>query len=221
MELEARERGRIAFAVRPRVEGAPGVQRFVMLLSPDESDIGRRVVVGRKRMPAPGAKEREWAYVDRLGGSRSELLADLGPRTYMTKTRGERHQPGARVIAEGRYAIIGHDDHAHLTYALDRSDELGPVHDALKLRASGSVIAAVFNPLARWNARRQPELPHVDEGEGAPPWNEPSIYPDELQERFGDKRFAPLDPAFLDYEGAELVLIGAEDDVRPELALAV
>jgi hypothetical protein len=215
------EQGRITFVVRPRVEGARGFQRFVFLLSPDDREMHRRVVVGRRRMPEPGANEREWAYVDKLGRSRSELLADLGPTTYMTKTRGLRHQPGARVIAQGHYAILEHDTHAHLTYALDADTHRDEVHDALNVAREGAMIAAVFNPLARWSRRpRQQELRFGDEDD-ASPFAEPSIYPDELQARFGDKRFVPLDPMFLDYEGAELVLIGAEDGVRPELAVAV
>lgn len=171
-------------------------------------------------MPAPGAKEREWAYVDKLGSSWSELLSDLGPSTYMTKTRGQRHQPGARIVGEGRYAIVAHEEHTHLTYVLDPNDH-ERMQDTLNVQPAGSVIAAVFNPLASWRARRQPVLPNVDDEESAPPFREPSIFPDELQERFEGKRFAPLEPAFLDYEGAEIVLIGAEDEVRPELALAV
>jgi hypothetical protein len=54
-----------------------------------------------------------------------------------------------------------------------------------------------------------------------PRFSEPTIYPDELQARFGEKRFVALDPAYLDFEGAVLVLIGAEDEVRAELAVAV
>lgn len=216
------EHGRIAFVVRPRVEGAAGLQRFLFLLSPAERDVHRRVVVGRKRMPEPGANEREWAYVEMLAGSRSELLAELGPSTYRTKTRGVRHQPGARVIAEGEYAIVEHAEHTHLTYALDPESERNTVHDAVNVAREASVIAAVFNPLVRW-PRRSPQLTlkYAGDEEDDAPFREPSIYPDELQARFGDKRFLPLEPAFLDYVGAELVLIGAEDELRAELAVAV
>jgi hypothetical protein len=223
--VRALERGRISFVVRPRVEGAPGVQRFAFVLSPAGAERHRRVMVGKKRMPAPGANEREWAYVDRLAASRSEALADLGPTTYNTKTRGLRHQPGARVIARGNYGIVEHGEHAHLTYALDPETERDGLLDAMNVKQEGSLIAAVFNPLGKWSPpSAQETLPYVenqDDFEGVSPFSEPSIYPDELQARFGDRRFAPLDPAFLDYEGAELVLIGAEDELRAELAIAV
>ncbi|MEA2747028.1 MAG: hypothetical protein QOI41_1171 [Myxococcales bacterium] len=213
------ERGRIAFVVRPRVERAPGLQRFMFLLSPDRGDVHRRIVVGKKRMPEPGANEREWAYVDKLGASRAELLADLGPSTYTTKTRGVRHQPGACIIGTGHYAILEHAEHAHLTYALDPGSERDQLHDAVNVAREGSVIAAVFNPVAKWS--RQATLDYGGDPDDPSPFTEPSLFPEELQARFGDLRFLPLDPIFLDYEGAELVLIGAEDEVRPELAVAV
>ncbi len=215
--VRALERGRIAFVARPRVEGAPGIQRFMFLLSPeDRGDLHRRVVVGKKRLPEPGANEREWAYVDKLAGARNELLADLGPSTYTTKTRGVRHQPGARIIGVGRYGIVEHGDHAHLTYGLDPKTERAELHEALNIASEASMIAAVFNPLARWS--RQATLQYGGDAEDAAPFREPSIFPDELQARFGDLRFLPLDPELLDYEGSELVLIGAEDEVRAELA---
>lgn len=213
------EGGRVAFVMRPRVEGAAGVQSFSLLLSPDRGEIHRRIVVGKKRMPEPGANEREWAFIDKLARSRGELLADLGPRTYTTKTRGVRHQPGARILAQGRYAIVEHAEHAHVTYALDEDSERNELHDALNVARQGSVIAAVFNPIAKWS--RQATLRYGGDPDDASPFGEPSLFPEELQARFGDKRFLPLEPVFLDYEGAELVLIGAEDEVRPELAIAV
>jgi hypothetical protein len=41
-----------------------------------------------------------------------------------------------------------------------------------------------------------------------------------VRERFGDRRFIALDdPTLLDYEGTELVLIGAAEDVGSELGI--
>jgi hypothetical protein len=45
-------------------------------------------------------------------------------------------------------------------------------------------------------------------------------YPKKLRERFGDRRSIDLDPPdLLDYDGREILLIGASDDVSGELAL--
>ena len=41
-----------------------------------------------------------------------------------------------------------------------------------------------------------------------------------LQERFAGRRFIPVDPPdFLDYEGAEILLVGAKQNVFAELGL--
>jgi hypothetical protein len=78
------------------------------------------------------------------------------------------------------------------------------------IRPRGDLIVAVFNPL-RW-ARRQAVANDVDDTADEMPFAEPSIFDDELQAKFGERRFAALEPGHLDVEGAELVLIDAEGD---------
>jgi hypothetical protein len=203
------ERGRIAFAYRPRVEHQPGIQRFYSLLSPEAGTVHRRILIGKKRLPDVAAREREWAVVERIAAHRATLYDDLGPKSYVTKTRGERHQPGVRHVADGAYAIVRHGEHAHLVYRLVGTEEHTDLHDALGLRPEASFIAAVFNPLRETGARA------ADVG----PFSEPSIYPDDLQDIFRGRRFAPLEPALIDHAGAEIVLIGARDDVGVEAGL--
>ncbi len=56
-------------------------------------------------------------------------------------------------------------------------------------------------------------------GAGLRPQQE-ADFPKRLQERFGERRFIPADPPdFLNYEGAELLLIGAAEDVSDELGI--
>jgi hypothetical protein len=215
--VSALERGRIAFVVRPRVGGLPGYQSFAFVLDA-ESGAHRRIAVGKKRMPAPGSSEREWAFVDRVAARHEEVVGDLGPSTYVTKTRGVRHRPAARVIGEGRYALIAHGTHAHLCYALDDLDA-EEVVEPLHVRPRGSLIVAVFNPIAKWS--REAVVRHGGDPDDASPFGEPTLFDEDLQDRFGKKRFLPLDPELLDHEGTELVLIGAERDLRPELAAAI
>src|SRR5688572_4447648 len=83
------ERGEARFFVRPRVglsevATLDKVQRFFVLLRPvasrfSEGAMHRRLAVGKKRMPDPARREREWAYVDRVGESFDDLLWDVGP----------------------------------------------------------------------------------------------------------------------------------------------
>lgn len=208
------ESGKIRFFVRPRVEvEAPttleDVQRFSFTLAPRNRGSVRRISVGKKRMPDPRVRERQWAYVDRVG-SAAHVVSDLGPRRYTTKTRGVRNQPGVVEVARGTYAIATHRDHAHLLYELETESDAvsGTLLRQLRIVARASYIAAVFNPEAKWRLRDREE-PEV-------PFSEPSVLDDRLMDKFGKRRFTPLDPVFLEHEGTELVLIGggqsAEDD---------
>lgn len=208
------ERGRARFFVRPRVMLATArnvrdVQRFFVLLAPEGRRSVRRVVIGRKRMPDPARHDKEWAYVDRVAESFGEALGDVASEGYDTKTEGWRTQAGPSEVARGSYVIRPHDDHVHLDYALEDV----PAMDDLGLLEHGSMIAAVFNPQAKWRGpvprgQLALDLPDVEDDFDGP--REPTIYPDELQEKFGEKKFAPLEPELLDHVGCEIVLIGHE-----------
>jgi hypothetical protein len=155
----------------PAARSFAEVQRFFVLLAPDGKPIVRRIAIGRKRMPDPTKHDKEWAYVDRIGESFGELLRDVAGGGYETKTAGWRTQAGPSEIARGTYEIRPHDDHVHLDWVLDDA----PALDDLFLAERGSMIAAVFNPEAKWRIERDgdPDGPR-----------EPSIYPDDLQEKF-------------------------------------
>jgi hypothetical protein len=213
--LELIEHGEVSFFARPRVQLATvrsfsDVQKLAMVLQPRGRDgFARRIHIGRKRMPDSTVREREWAYVDRIGDA-DELTAELErSKTYLTKTRGERRQSGGAVVARGAYGIVTHGTHVHLVtriseYADNVTDML--LH-GLRIVPRGSYIAAVFNPESKWRIRN-------DVTEDVP-FREPSIFGDDRQERFGNRRFAPLAPDLIDEEGAELVLIGGCKDGAP------
>lgn len=205
------ESGRIRFFVRPKVGGGgvtpkvelavvralEDIQRFSFTLAPRNSGQVRRLSVGRKRLPDDRVRERHWAYVDRVG-PHAQIVSDLGPRQYTTKTSGLRSQAGVIEVASGTYAIALHRDHAHLMYELG---EDGPTASSellrqLRIAPRASYIAVIFNPASRWRVRDREEVP----------FSEP--VDDAFEDRFDKRRFAPLDPIFLDHEGTELVLIG-------------
>src|SRR5438128_5542663 len=127
---------------------------------------------------------------------------------YDTQTRGERHRPAARPDGEGVYAIVRHEDHTHLAFALELPARPGEVQDELNIPKQGSYIITVRNP-------EQPAPP----GFGLPDNEKPEL-PQRLQARFRGRRFAPVDsPDVLDREGTEFVLIGADEDVFEELGV--
>lgn len=206
------ERGDIFFLYRPRVEHVEAhsledVQRLYVILHPRGRDDYRRLVIGRKRMPQIGARERHWAFVDRVARTPEPIVDDLREVHYATATRGERELSPARPAGEGMYAIVAHDDHSHLAYRLELPAYVGEVQRDFRIELEASYVAAVRNP-------ETPSPPGV----GLPARDRPA-YPDDLRAQFHGRRFAPLVPGFLDHVGTELVLIGSSGDIERELGI--
>jgi hypothetical protein len=205
------EQGEILFFYRPRVgtdevSKLQDVQRFFFVMLPERTQRFRRLIVGRKRLPDPLRHERTWAFVAEVGDCPESLREELVRKAYETGTGGVRIQPEARPAGEGRYAIVEHNGHSHLVYVLLLPRSPGEAQEAFGIRSEASYITAVRNPSA-----------DAPTGTGLSP-RQRAKYPPQLMERFRRRRFAPLDdPRFLDYEGAEIVLIGAAVDVEAEL----
>jgi hypothetical protein len=101
------EQGDIYFFYRPKVgredaRGAADVQRLYLILSPRARQVYRLVIVPEKRLPSvTGRGDRSsWGFVERVGRRPEEVEDELDPRTYETRTRGERHRPAARPAGE-------------------------------------------------------------------------------------------------------------------------
>ncbi len=210
------ERGDLFFFYRPRVERSrprseDDVQRFLVVLAPDDGERLRLVTVGRKRLPCASrsARERNWGWVMKVAGAPGEIEVELRGYEYDTKTRGHRDQPSARPAGAGRYAIARHGAHSHLAYVLARPEVPGPVQRELGIEASASLVVAVKNP--HWPT---PE----DAGAGLAPEAE-AFFPAPLQAQFRGRKWAPLEPAHLDREGAELVLVGTSEEPAAELGI--
>jgi hypothetical protein len=214
-EVRATERGDVYFFFRPKVErhaprGERDVQRFLVVLAPDGRHLLRLVTVGRKRLPgASTARGRNWGWVMKVGSSPEDVVEELRGYEYDTKTRGHRDQPAARPAGAGRYAIARHGAHAHLAYALAQPAAPGRVQRDLGIEAAASFVVAVKNPW--WPT--PPSSPA-----GLSPEAE-AFFPTDLQAGFRGRRWAPLEPAHLDHEGAEFVLVGTREDPAADLGL--
>jgi hypothetical protein len=203
------ERGDVFFFFRPKVEryfprGERDVQRFLAVLAPDGRRLFRLVTVGRKRLPGASrtARDRNWGWVMKVGSCAEDVVDELRGYAYDTKTRGRRNQPAARPAGEGRYAIARHGAHAHLAYALAQPAAPGHVQRELGIEGTASFVVAVKNPW--W------PTPSGSPGGLAP--EAEALFPQELQDGFRGRRWAPLEPGHLDREGAELVLVGTRED---------
>jgi len=209
------ERGDIFFFYRPDVETeAPGrlldVRRFHVVLRPEGGEVLRLITIGRKTLPAAEDGDRNhWGFVEKVFRNPEELRETLSGTSYETETRGERHLPEARPVGEGVYGLVRQGRSSVLAYALELPEQPGEVQRAFHIEREGRFVLAVKNPEAA-----RPAGIGLDEDRRAE-------FPDELMERFGARKWVAADPPqFLDYEGAELVLIaGGEAGEIPDLGL--
>lgn len=204
------EKGDIYFFYRPKVnarkvESLDDVQRLHVVLVPDDHDTARLFLVGKKRMPEitkgkPKSTAREWMMID-MTGKPKEIGEALAPLEYETKTRGEQEQGEAIPVGEGLYTIFERDNSSRLAYRLTSPDSPGKAQAELGILAEASYIISVRNPSL--------DVPGF-------PQSKPS-YPKRLQDKFADKRWIDIDDnTLLDYQNAQLLLIGAHDDLSEE-----
>jgi hypothetical protein len=229
---EILEKGLIYFFYRPKIDseevkGINDVAKLYILLYPQDPESGgeqekgktstskkRLFSISKKKLPQLKQHGKYWGFVVKTSDSIEEIVkTEFEEKDYSTKTRGVRHLQGLRPVAEGVYAICTHGDHTHLVYVLEIPEKLGEVQDAFNIEKEGSYILSIKNP----------EMSSVW-GEWEPKKNALE-YPEEMKKVFGDKkkggstyRWHPANPiSLLDYEGAQLLLIGAAEDIVEEL----
>lgn len=208
------EKGDVFFFYRPKlrsrgqkeagVEGLEEVQRFYMILHPDQSHLFRLLLIGRKKLPEIKKHgEVNWALVDVIAKNHKAISAELQEDQYDTKTRGERVRPAARAVGEGIYSLVLHEGHSHFAYVLELPKSPHEVQQALAIEPEGSYIISVKNQAVAGSMT-----------------NRIAAFPKALQQKFADRRFISLEsPDFLNYEGAELLLIGAAKEAEKGLGI--
>lgn len=204
------ERGNLFFLYRPVEDrhepgGLLEVRRFYLVLHPDGTERYRLIAIGKKRLPdSDVGGQRHWGFVEGVFSSPEQLRRIAAGVPPLLGTAGENLRPAG----EGVYALVLHGNHTHLAYVLDLPPIPGEVQEAFRIEPEGRFVAAVKNP----EASSPP-------GVGLQGDHQPE-FPDELTTLFGDRRWVPVDPPeFLDYEGAEIVLIGGRDDLGADLGL--
>jgi hypothetical protein len=223
------EHGNIFFFFRPKIEateevkGVEDVQRFYMVTCPEEGKgnkskaIYRLFLLGAKQLPEivegkSKSTEKNWA-LNILTTSDPEDIKQkiLVPAKYSTETRGERRIAAASPVGEGKYSIVQHDNHTELAYILELPEVPGPIQREFEIKKEASYIISVKNPnisvtgFAAFSSARKPD------------------YSKNILEKFGDKRWINIDdPQLLNYENAQLLLIGArKKDVEEELGIDI
>lgn len=203
------EKGHIYFLYRPKVrveeaESFDDVQRMFIILKPSDGGKCRLIIVGRKRLPDIGAKNRFWAFVDAVAGSVGEITRKFEAGEAGSSGNAKTSQP-VRPAGMGAYVIVEHNKHSHLAYSLQLPQEPGEVQEAFNIGEQGSFVLSIKNP-------EKPAPPGVGLG-----GSQKAEFPQDFQERFGGRRFIDANPpTLLDFEGAELLLIGASAEVAAE-----
>jgi hypothetical protein len=200
---ELLERGDIAFFYRPRVRSASaleaprGIQRFFAVLM-TAGGAARRLRIGRNRLPAR-AGQRFWAQVERTGSLDRVLAGQLEDEHYVTRTRGERYQPAAVAVARGSYALVRHGDHIHLAFRVEHAEEPDTLPEEVRVPAAASYVL-LFKRNPGGHRPRERAGSARSRGERA------------IWTTAGD-------PAILDEEDAEIVLVGARDEPEEDLGI--
>lgn len=115
----------------------------------------------------------------------------------------------ARPCGEGVYGLVTHHGHTHLAYALEMPQLPGEVQHAMNIEKEGSLIISIKNP-----EKPGPKWAGL-------PTESKAAYAEALHDKFLGRSFIPANPpSFLDYSGAEILLIGASDDLVKDLSQA-
>ncbi|GAQ04549.1 hypothetical protein ALT_1870 [Aspergillus lentulus] len=219
------EKGIIYFFFRPRVNvedphSVKDVARSFFVLRPTplgavlDANQGtvaadarcRLMILPKKKFPTSG-KERDMGFVEKAGISMKDLHDSfMVGEKYETSTRGERAVQEARPYAEGVYAIISGKRASHLAYILTIPQEMGSIQDDFGLHSQGSFIVQSKNP--KYPGPSFAQLPKDPE------------YPESVRQKFGDYRWVPLEPEFIDYPNAQFLMIGEATDELGKAATA-
>ncbi|KAF8560173.1 hypothetical protein OG21DRAFT_1502510, partial [Imleria badia] len=182
----------------------------------------RLLTIGKKRLPeSEGGHQVFWATVTAVGDDLHAVERGFGEKTYETKTRGVRHEGPVRLAGRGVYAIVNNkgrvpsSDATHLAYHLTHPSSPGAVQEGLGIHTASSFVLQVKNPLA--------DAPEYGQRAGLPPERR-ARYPDAILDHIFERgsrgrheyglRFTTCRSIeLLEYEGAELLMIGARAGV--------
>ncbi|CZS95011.1 uncharacterized protein RAG0_04812 [Rhynchosporium agropyri] len=204
------EKGIIYFFFRGRVgvedpQGIEDVARSYIVLRPlplgaklgegplEDSGNARLLALPKKMLPK-SRQDRFLVFVENPSATIKDLREQFSSNDYATKTSGTSHTPSATPFAEGIYAITSTGRESHLAYLLTVPSSIGEVQKELGLNEKGSFVVSAKNSNAPGPANAT--------------LDNPADYPEEIQKKFRDLRWMPLEPALLAYQNTQFLLIG-------------
>ncbi|CAI2191240.1 1843_t:CDS:2, partial [Funneliformis geosporum] len=171
------------------------VQRFFLVLQPQNQSKYQLLIVGKKQLP-PTEKENYFLFLEAIKNNKEELLSALSEKHYSTKTRGERTLPVSHCLGVGKYLLAIHNNHTHFIYQLTNPSQIKEIQKEFNLQKEDDYLISIKNPQAA-----------APTGAGLTA-KQKVKFPSALQTKFANYSFIPLSTnEFLNYEGAELLLI--------------
>ena len=188
--------GSVYFFYRPKVENnSKEVQRFFLVLQPQNQDKYQLLVVGKKQLP-PTEKNSYFLFLEAIKNNKDDLLSALNEKHYSTKTRGERVLPVSHCLGIGKYLLVAHDNHSHFIYQLTSPSQIKEIQKEFNLQKEDDYLINIKNP----QATTPPGVGLTEK--------QKVKFPSSLQTKFINYSFIPLTTIeFLNYEGVELLLI--------------
>ncbi|KAF8862910.1 hypothetical protein BDZ45DRAFT_546956, partial [Acephala macrosclerotiorum] len=161
---------------------------------PLEDSGNARLLVLPKKMLPKSHRDRFLIFVEKSGAFIKDLREHFAGNEYATKTTGTSKTPPACPFAEGVYAITSTGRESHLACQIAVPSSIGTIGKDVGLHEKGSFVLSVKNPNA-------PGPPYVT-------LDNPVQYPESIQKKFRNLRWAPLEPGMLDYDRTQILFIG-------------
>ncbi|KAH7383012.1 hypothetical protein BKA64DRAFT_174554 [Cadophora sp. MPI-SDFR-AT-0126] len=204
------EKGIVYFFFRGRVgvedpQGIEDVARSYIVLRPlplgaklgegplEDSGNARLLALPKKMLPK-SRQDRFLIFVEKPSATIKDLRDQFSSNEYATKTSGTSHTPSATPFAEGIYAITSTGRESHLAYHLTVPSSIGEIQKELGLNEKGSFVVSAKNPNAPGPANAT--------------LDNPASYPEDLQKKFRNLRWMPLEPELLNYQNTQFLIIG-------------
>ena len=181
-------------------------------MEPHGRDWFRLITLGKETLPdIAKTNQQGWCFVESVSEAGADIEVGLRRETYQTKTMGDRTQPAARPVGEGVYKIVLTDNQTRLVYALELPKEIGPAQQTFNISETGNYVISVKNPTKP-----------TPKGAGFQSAERKADFSKHLQDNFRDRLFAPASPVdFLDYVGAELILISTYSESAEDVGASL
>lgn len=194
-------------AEKKNVRSFKDVQRFYLVMAPEDSPLYRLIIIGQKYLPSFNASKesRDWAIIDFVGNDPVMLRQD---KLDKEKTVAGRPVEPARPVGIASYQIIWHEDHTEIAEVLVAPTKPGKAQAAFNLSGESSYILKVKNP-----AHTREGFPGAEQNPG---------YPADLAMLFDEDWINLKDRRLLNFYNTQLLLIGGvETNVEDHLNIKI